>query len=97
MNLDEEMKLWDERANDEFGKVLKKIKKATKDYLYSWEEMGIEYNILSEYITSYALDGNRMFAAKHIYNILENYDILGNHHNVKKLVNKMMDLANYIE
>jgi ABC-type glycerol-3-phosphate transport system substrate-binding protein len=97
MNLDEEMKLWDERANDEFGKVLKKIKKATKDYLYSWEEMGIEYNILSEYITGYALDGNRKFAAKHIYNILENYDILGNHRNVKKLVNKMMDLANYIK
>jgi ABC-type glycerol-3-phosphate transport system substrate-binding protein len=97
MNLDEEMKLWKERANDEFGKVLKKIKKATKDYLYSWEECGIEYNVLSEYITGYALYGNRMFAAKHIYNILENYDILGNHRNVKKLVNKMMDLANYIK
>ena len=41
MTLDEEMKLWDERANDEFGKILEKIKKATKDYLYSWEEMGI--------------------------------------------------------
>ena len=49
MNLDEEMKLWEERANDVFGQILKKIAKATKDYLYSWEEMGIEYNVLSEY------------------------------------------------
>ena len=94
MTLDEEMKLWDERANDEFGKILEKIKKATQDYLYSWEEMGIEYNILSEYITGYALDGNRKYTAKAIYNILENYDILENHRNVKRLVNEMNKLAN---
>jgi len=93
MTLDEEMKLWDERANDEFGRILKKIQKATKDYLYSWVEMGIEYNILSEYISSYALDGNRQYTAKAIYNILYNYDILGNHRNVKKLVNEMLKLA----
>lgn len=97
MNLDEEMKLWEERANDEFGQILRKIAKATIDYLYSWKEMGIEYNVLSAYISSYALDGNRKFAAEHIYNVLENYDILGNHRNVKRLVNEMMDLANYIK
>lgn len=94
MTLDEEMKLWEERANDEFGQILEKIKKATKDYLYSWEEMGIEYNILSEYITSYALDGNRKYTAKAIYNILKNYDILGNHRNVNRLVSEMNKLAN---
>lgn len=97
MTLDEEMKLWETRSNDEFGQILKKIKKATKNYLYSWNDMGIEYNALSEYITSYSLDGNRKWAATQIYNILENYDILGNHRNVKKLVNEMMDLANYIK
>ena len=94
MNIDEEMKLWEERANDEFGQILKKIAKATKDYLYSWEEMGIEYNVLSEYITGYALDGNRKYTAKAIYNVLYNYDILGNHRNVKKLVKEMEKLAN---
>ena len=93
MNLDEEMKLWEERANDEFGQILKKIKQVTKDYLYSWEEMGIESNVLSEYITGYALDGNRKYTAKAIYNILYNHDILGNHRNIKKLVNEMMKLA----
>ena len=96
MTLEEEMKLWETRSNDEFGTILKKIQKATKDYLYSWEEMGIEYNPLSEYVTSYAIDGDRKYTAKAIYNVLYNYDILGNHRNVKKLVNKMMDLANYI-
>ena len=94
MNLDEEMKLWEERANDEFGQILKKIANATKDYLYSWEEMGIEYNALSEYITGYALDGNRKYTSKAIYNVLYNYDILGNHKNVKKLVDQLTKLAN---
>lgn len=92
MTLDEEMKLWEERANDDFGKILKKIKNATKDLLYSWEEMGIEMNPLSEYITGYSLDGNRKYTAKCIKNILENYDILGNHRNVKKLVNNLFEL-----
>ena len=94
MTLDEEMKLWEERANDEFGKILTKIKKATKDYLYSWNEMGIEYNVLSEPITLYSLDGNRSYTANVIKNILINYDILGNHKNVKKLVDQLTKLAN---
>ena len=94
MNLDEEMKLWEERANDEFGQILKKIAKTTKNYLYSWKEMDIEYNVLSEYITGYALDGNRKYTSKAIYNVLYNYDILGNHKNVKKLVDQLIKLAN---
>jgi len=92
MTLDEEMKLWEERANDDFGKILKKIKKATKDLFYSWEEMGIEMNPLSEYITGYSLDGNRKYTAKCIKNILENYDILNNHRNVKNLVNNLFEV-----
>ena len=94
MTLDEEMKLWEERANDEFGTILNKIKKATKNYLYSWEEMGIEYNAISEYIASYSLDGNRKYVATCIKEVLENYDILGNHRNIKKLVKEMLKLAN---
>ena len=94
MTLDEEMKLWEERANDEFGKLLKKIENTTDEYLYHWEENGIMYNALSEYITSYALDSNRKYVAKNIYNILYNYDILGNHRNIKKLVNQMVEIAN---
>lgn len=93
MTLEEEMKLWKERENDEFGTILNKIKKSTKDYLCSWEEMGIEYNAISEYITAYSLDGNRKYVATRIKEVLENYDILGNHRNVKKLVNKLFTLV----
>ena len=92
MNIEEEMKLWEDRSNDEFGTILKSIREVTKDYLYSWEEMGIEYNILSEYITGYALDGNREYTAKSIRNILYNYDILNNDKAVKSLVNDLFKL-----
>ena len=94
MTIKEELKLWEERANDEFGQVLKKICKATMDYLPSWEYMGIEYNMLSEYITGYSLDGDRKYTASAIHNVLYNYDILGNHRNIKKLVKEMLKLAN---
>jgi len=93
ITLDEEMKLWEERANDEFGQILTKIKKATKDYLYSWNEMGIEYNELSEPITAYALDGNRFHTATRIKNILSEIDLLGNHRNIKKLVDDLFKLC----
>ena len=93
MTIEKEMQIWEERANDEFGTILKKIQKATKDYLYSWEEMGIEYNSLSYPITSYALDGNREYTAKQIYLILYNYDILVNHKNIKKLVETLFELS----
>jgi len=93
MTLDEEMKLWEERANDEFGQILTKIKKATKDYLYSWNEMGIEYNELSEPITAYALDGNRFYTATRVKNILSEIDLLGNHRNIKKLVDELFKLC----
>ena len=94
MTIKEEMNLSEERVNDEFGTILTKIQKATKDFLYSLEEMGIEYNSLSYSITSYALDGNREYTAKQIYIVLYNYDILGNHRNIKKLVKEMLKLAN---
>ena len=94
MTLDEEMKLWEDRANDEFGQILKQIQVATMDLLYSWNEMSIEYNALSEYVTRYSLDGNRKYTAKCVYTILKNYDILDNYTNVKKLVNKLMKIAN---
>lgn len=93
MTLDEEMELWKKRSNDEFGQILTKIKDATKDYLYSWEYMGIEYNELSEPITAYALDGNRFYTATQIKNILLEFDILGNHSNIKKLVNELFKLC----
>lgn len=93
MNIEDEMLLWETRSNDEFGQVLKKICKATIDYLPSWEYMGIEYNMLSEYITGYSLDGDRKYTASAIHNVLYNYDILSNHKNIKKLVETLFELS----
>lgn len=93
MNIEDEMLLWETRSNDEFGQVLKKIRKATIDYLPSWEYMGIEYNMISEYITGYSLDGDRKYTASVIHNVLYNYDILSNHKNIKKLVETLFELS----
>lgn len=92
LTLEQEMELWEKRANDEFGTLLKKIQKLATPYLYTWEEMGIEYSPISEYITMYSLDGNRKYTATHVKLVLENYDILGNHRNIKNLVNELFKL-----
>ena len=93
MTLDEEMAMWEARANDEFGTILKVINEACADYFYAEpDEYGILTTPLSHYITAYALDGNREYTAKAIYSILENYDILEDGA-IIALANKMKRLA----
>ena len=93
MTLDEEMAMWEARANDEFGTILKVINEACADYFYAEpDEYGILTTPLSHYITAYALDGNREYTAKAIYSILENYDILEDGA-IVALTNKMKRLA----
>ena len=42
MTIEEEMKIWEDRSNDEFGKILKALKELTKDYFVAEEdEFGI--------------------------------------------------------
>ena len=95
MNIDEEMKIWEERSNDEFGKILKAIKELTKDYFYSEEdENGIKFTPISNYIAEYSLDGNRKVTYARIHNILENWDILGNNEGVDSLVKELNEIAN---
>ena len=59
---------------------------------HSWEEFGIEYNSISEYITAYSLDGDRRWTATHIKAVLEDYDIIPNYKNVQKLINELFKL-----
>ena len=93
MTLDEEMAMWEARANDEFGTTLKVINEACAEYFYAEpDEYGILTTPLSHYITAYALDGNREYTAKAIYSILENYDILEDGA-IIALANKMKRLA----
>ena len=91
MTLDEEMAMWEARANDEFGKTLKEInEKAFNEWFTEDDENGISSTPISHHITAYALDGNRKHTANVIRNIIEDYDMM---EDVKELVKKMMKLA----
>ena len=91
MTLDEEMAMWEARANDDFGKTLKKInEKAFNEWFTEDDENGVSSTPISHHITAYALDGNRKHTANVIRNIIEDYDMM---EDVKELVKKMMKLA----
>jgi hypothetical protein len=91
--LEEEMEQWEARANDNFGKTLKEIEKASMNYFGCDEdEYGIRSTPLSYPITAYALDGNRKHTAKVITATLEEWDITEDE-NIKALVNKLNQLA----
>ena len=76
MTLEEEMKLWDERANDEVGKLIDFAYKETKDIIYSYtDEFGIEHNPIKSVLAIYELDGNVKCSIIELKNILHNYDI----------------------
>lgn len=93
MNIDEQMKLWEERSNDPFGTVLKSIRDLTKDYFpYDEDENGIESSPISWYIASYSVDGNRAHTLRCLKATLDNYDILGNDEGVDSLIKELENL-----
>ena len=95
LTLDEEMKLWETRDNDEFGKTLRAIRDLTNDYFpVEEDEFGMSSTPISHYSAQYALDGEkvRKSIAKSVHDILYNYDILNNDSAVKSLVNKLMKI-----
>ena len=93
MTLDEEMAMWEARANDEFGKTLKEIEKASMNYFGCDEdECGIRSTPLSYLITEYSLDGNRKHTAKVIIATLEEWDILEDE-SIKAMTDKLNKLA----
>lgn len=94
MNIDQEMKLWEERSNDEFGTILKQIKEACIDYFVAEEdENGILSTPIDDYIAAYAVYGNRKRISTSVRGILFNYDILGNHKDIEDLVMKLCKLC----
>lgn len=97
MTLDEEMKLWEVRDNDEFGKTLRAIRDLTNDYFPMEEDdFGMTSTPISHYSAIYALDGEkvRKSIAKSVHDILYNYDILGNDEGVENLVKELIEIAN---
>lgn len=94
MTLDEEMKVWEDRSNDEFGKILQALKELTKDYFVSEEdEYGINSMPLDVYIAQYSVFGRRKSIALSIRDLLENYDILDNDEAIDSLVNELENLS----
>ena len=90
-NLDEEMALWEARANDEFGKTLKEIEKASMNYFGCDEdEYGIRSTPLSYLITAFSLVGYRKYTARVVLAIIEDYDMM---EDVKTLAKKLNQLA----
>ena len=93
MTLDEEMAMWEARANDDFGKTLKEIEKVSMNYFGCDEdEQGIRSTPLSYPITAYSLDGNRKYTAKVIIETLEEWDILEDE-NIKAMADNLNKLA----
>ena len=93
MTLDDEMAMWEARANDDFGKMLRNIEKASMNYFGCDEdEYGIRSTPLSYPITAYSLDGNRKYTAKVIIATLEEWDILEDE-SIKAMTDKLNKLA----
>ena len=94
MSLYEEMMIWEERSNDEFGKLLKEIKEHVKDYFVEEEdEYGLPSTPLDTYIIYYSVYGHRNSVAFNVINLLENYDILGNDEDVDNLVKELKEIC----
>ena len=93
MNIEQEMKIWEERSNDEFGNLLKSVIKLTNDY-FSSDIDGDEIfkNPIQHYSTLYAVDGNRKYILNSIKGILYNYDIIGNDKGVDSLIKQLYEL-----
>ena len=94
MTIEQEMQLWQERANDEFGTCLKEIEKASMKYFGCDEdEYGIRSTPLSYLVTAYSLDGNRKYTARAFIETLTEWDVLQDR-KVKRLAEKLNAIAN---
>ena len=94
--LDDEMAMWEQRSNDEFGQVIKQIENYFKEYVGETqsEYEGIKETPITWVVASYGLDGNKRSVANKIYNTVVDYDLYGNGDSeFDALVDKMTQLA----
>ena len=59
----DELQLWENRKNDNFGKLVNYAHNITKEALgYSYtDELGIKYSIIKNILIGYMLDGDARF------------------------------------
>ena len=90
LTIDEEMKVWEERANDEFGQTLKEInEKAFGEWFNEDDENGTISTPISHYITAYALDGDRKYTARVVLSVIEEYDMMEDINGLADKLNKL--------
>ena len=76
MTLEQEMKLWQTRSNDDFGKYLDKVDKMYREYIGEDEsEYGFTTTPISHLKSIYALDGDAKSVYKKVQAIIEDYDL----------------------
>ena len=75
MTVEEQMKLWDERENDEVGKLISFSYDETEDVLTYFDIWGIEHNPITLVLNEYTFDGDAKRALKNLKNILQFYEI----------------------
>lgn len=95
-DLDREMEEWDQRMKEPFGQALKELQCIIMDsglYPTSKNEFGLNvYTPFDNYITAYALDGNKEYTYKKIKEICDNMDWSTTHTKTKKQLRKIESL-----
>ena len=94
-SIEDEMKLWDKRFKEPFGQTLKELQWKINDLgLYASEKN--EYGFLvftpfDNYVTAYALDGNKKFTYNKVKDICDDYEFTANS-SINKILNKLEKL-----
>ena len=95
-SIEDEMKEWEERFKQPFGQALKALQWTINDEgLYNPEktEYGFyTFTPFDQYVTAYALDGNKEFTFNKIKVICDDWDFTTNS-NVKKALEKLEKLS----
>lgn len=95
--LEEEMKEWEERFRSPFGQALKELQWTINDKgLYAPEKNEYGFYVFTpfdNYVTAYALDGNKEYTFKKVKQICYDYDF-SEHEEVEIILNKLEKLVN---
>lgn len=94
-SIEQEMELWKKRFNEPFGKALKELQWTINELgLYASEknEYGFyTFTPFDNYVTAYALDGNKEYTFNHIKSICDEWDFTTSA-KVKAILNKLRKL-----
>ena len=95
-SLEKEMEEWEERMKSPYGQALKELQCEVIDaglYATSKNEYGLNiYTPFDNYVTAYALDGNKQYTYKKIKAICDDYEYT-EYPKIIKALNKLEKLS----